>query len=197
MNPDSVQDIKNSFQVVYKYFSHNIRTSTATIVAMLEALKDGLGDDADEMMSMITESGFLLDLFDRGLSSCSNYILSGEISGVQDRINLHRLVNRFLDEVTYFQDTGAERPEIDIPDDFEVDDTSYIFKTLFQIILFEASKTCADCMKISLRQGQLSVRCANLFTENPEILKLFIEMFTAVGIEAGYDGEIYNMRFDK
>ncbi|MGE4497729.1 MAG: hypothetical protein AB7E48_07600, partial [Deferribacterales bacterium] len=59
---------------VYKYFSHNIRTSTSTIVAMMEAVKDGFDDDTGEMMELVAQSGFLLDLFDRGMSATFRYI---------------------------------------------------------------------------------------------------------------------------
>src|SRR6056297_967646 len=89
--------VKEDLRLAYEYFSHHIRTSSSTIVATLEAVKDGLADDPDEMLNIVTESGFLLDLFDRGLCVAISIASGDELPARSERINVGRLSEHFFE----------------------------------------------------------------------------------------------------
>jgi hypothetical protein len=193
---ESHRECNTDLLLVYKYFSHNIRTSTSTIVAMMEAVKDGFDDDTGEMMELVAQSGFLLDLFDRGMSATFRYIVAGEIEKRDDEIEIGKLTEHLLEKTCVLSETPETDLELDIDEKFKVKNNAYLLKSIFLIILYEAVKTSSGKLEITGVFPLLTIKCSNGFTGLPEIIQIFSEMFAKVGILLKYDSNSISMRFD-
>jgi hypothetical protein len=179
-------DMKDMLNTTFRYFSHNIRTATSTIVAMLEVVKDELGEDNDEMFHYVTESGFLLDLFDKGFSTCLQYVVCGEIESLNDDIELERLVDSFFHEVTLANEVGDFELVKKIDSGFVVKDTAYIFKTIFQIMLYEASKIHSGSIEIVASGNEIRVTCDDLFPEHKIMEQVVTNLYKEINIDFKY-----------
>jgi len=188
-----IEFIKERYSLAYKYFSHNIRTCTATIVTMLEVIQDGLDDDISEMASYATESGFLLDIFDRGLSTCAKFIGDGVTGSTEDVINLKKLTMNFLNNVGMLEET-PEQICSSMPDDFDIKDKGYAFKNLYQIIIYEAIRYNMQAPEFEINNKEIYIKSESFFTEMSEMFGIFIEIFETLDIELGYDGDRIYMR---
>jgi hypothetical protein len=189
MDPQPVCD--KQIEIVYKYFSHHIRTNTAVIVAMLEAINDGLTDDS--ATSMIMESGFLLDLFDRGMSVCFNHILRKAESSSPESVNLFKLISLFIDN-GMSKESGCTA-DISIPQDTAIQCEPYSFKSLILILMHESALAAQSGLNIEFRDDTLKITPDSGFYENPPILEIFSEIFAKQGFHFEYNNNFFLLRF--
>lgn len=180
----------------YKYFSHHIRTATSSIVALTEAMQDGLMDDSAEMAEMVAQSGFLLDLFDRGMSATFRYIIANEIDKRDDETDIGKLTEHLLEKTCVLSDVPETELELDIAADFKVRNNAYILKSIFLITLYEAIKTSSGKLEIKGEFPVLNIKTDKEFAGFPEIIQIFSEMFRQVGIKLEYDTNSISLRFD-
>ncbi|PLX67076.1 MAG: hypothetical protein C0603_10460 [Denitrovibrio sp.] len=178
-------------ELVYKYFSHHMRTNTAVIVAMLEAINEGLSDDS--MTEMIMESGYLLDIFDRGMSVCFNHIFDKPESSNTEEVNLLTLV-------TLFAENGVtseirDNIEIDISQNILVKCEPYAFKSLVHIFLHEASLVSTDKFSAIFKENSLIISPDAGFYENPPAFAIFSEVLQKQGMTLEYNKISITLRF--
>ena len=178
-------------ETVYRYFSHHIRTNTAVIVAMLEAINEGLSDES--MSEMIMESGYLLDIFDRGMSVSFNHIFGKEEKSVPEPIELLFLINLFVNSAV--TKDGSCTANINIPEKLAVICEPYSFKSLLQIFLHETVLACSREFTVSYSESILEMLPDKEFYENPPAFAVFKEIFSRQGITVEYDKKSIRLRF--
>jgi hypothetical protein len=193
---EKTRDCKDDLLMVYKYFSHNIRTSTSTIVAMMEAVQDGFDDDSGEMMELVAQSGFLLDMFDRGMSATFRYLIANEIEKRDDEVNIGKLTEHLLEKTCVIAETPETDLELNIDENFCVRNNAYLLKSIFLITLYETVKSSSGKVEITGTSPLLTIRSSNGFANFPEIIQIFSEIFCQVGILLKYDTNSLSMRFD-
>lgn len=189
---------KNPEEVLkaYKYFSHHIRTATSSIVALTEAMQDGLMDDSAEITELVAQSGFLLDLFDRGMSATFRYLVAGEIEKRDDETDIGKLVEHLLEKTYVLSDVPETELELDIDTDFKVINNAYMMKSIFLITLYEAIKASSGKLEIKGEFPVLNIKTNKEFAGFPEIIQIFSEMFCQVGIQLECDTNSISLRFD-
>lgn len=178
-------------EIVHRYFSHHIRTNTAVIVAMLEAINEGLSDES--MTQMIMESGYLLDLFDRGMSVCFNHILGKEESSQPEDIDLKLLVNLFIENAV--PKDGSCNTESNIPENLKVHCEPFAFKSLLQILMHEGALAAQGKLSVLYADNTISIKPDGGFYENPPAFAIFKEVLAKQGIYTKYDKTSIELRF--
>jgi len=178
-------------ETVHRYFSHHIRTNTAVIVAMLEAINEGLTDES--MSQMIMESGYLLDIFDRGMSVCFNHIFGKRESSEPEDVELKMLVDLFI--LNAVPKDGSCNTDTDIPENLKVHCEPYAFKNLLQIFLHEAVLAAQGSFSVRFADNTISIKPDGGFYENPEIFAIFKEVLASQGILTDYDKISIQLRF--
>ncbi len=163
---------------------------------MLEAVNDDLGDDAEEMLEIVAESGFLLDTFDRGMSSCFRFLLEDKVDAADDDIDVKRLVDHYLDKTKFSTHPDQADIEIDVEDDFHIRTCGYVFKTLFMMVLSEAVANAKGKLIIKGEPPVLSLSCGQGFNELPVVFSIFTNMFERGGTRFSYTSDEISMRFD-
>ena len=81
------ENLIHNLSIVREYFSHNMRTSTAMVVATVSIFKFGLSDDTDNMTDMIIESSYFLDVYDKAIVVLFNYVLNKPIKNVKEKFD--------------------------------------------------------------------------------------------------------------
>lgn len=163
---------KKRLELVYKYFSHHMRTNTAVIVAMLEAINEGLSDES--MTEMIMESGYLLDIFDRGMSVCFNHIFDKSESSDTEQVDLHMLIKLFVDNGVTKDING--NVTIDLPESTMISCEPYAFKSLIQIFLHEAALVSKEKFSVVFDKNTLTISPDTKFYENPPVFSIMKEI---------------------
>ena len=191
MNSDT---LINDLSVVREYFSHNLRTSTAMVVATVSLFKFGLSDDSDSMADMIVESAYFLDVYDKGMEILFNYILGKPIRNDKETFDHVKITGKVIEDL---KNTVKEQ-NINIFCCFENMNTcetnSYVAKALLELILCEEIRKCNAEMTISSRDNVLCIK-KTTETKNPEIYKIFAKFFAEFSIEFTYTLDTITLRF--
>ncbi len=191
MNSDT---LINDLSVVREYFSHNLRTSTAMVVATVSLFKFGLSDDSDSMADMIVESAYFLDVYDKGMEILFNYILGKPIRNDKETFDPVKITGKVIEDL---KNTVKEQ-NINIFCCFENMNTcetnSYVAKALLELILCEEIRKCNVEMTISSRDNVLCIK-KTTETKNPEIYKIFAKFFAEFSIEFTYTLDTITLRF--
>lgn len=191
MNSDT---LINDLSVVREYFSHNLRTSTAMVVATVSLFKFGLSDDSDSMADMIVESAYFLDVYDKGMEILFNYILGKPIRNDKETFDPVKITGKVIEDL---KNTVKEQ-NINIFCRFENMNTcetnSYVAKALLELILCEEIRKCNAEMTISSRDNVLCIK-KTTETKNPEIYKIFAKFFAEFSIEFTYTLDTITLRF--
>ncbi|PLX70588.1 MAG: hypothetical protein C0602_03515 [Denitrovibrio sp.] len=178
-------------ETVYKYFSHHMRTNTAVIVAMLEAIEDGLSDES--ITQMVMESGYLLDVFDRGMSVSFNYLFGKDESSEPEEIEIALLVEVFATNAV--TKDGSCEVDIDIPENIKVNCEPYSFKSIVQIFLHEAALAAKSGFSVVFSKNTLEITPDKSFYENPPVFAIFSDLLAKHGITLDYDKISIKLRF--
>lgn len=184
------RNLEKELDITYRYFSHHIRTCTSVVVAMLDVVAEGLTDES--MTSMIMESGYLLDIYDRGMSVCFNHILGKPHKIELEQVDLNLLIS------LYEKNAVSKEGGISVVYDTctkSVTCDAYSFKSLFQILLQEALSSSKSELKVTLNENTLSVVPDNGYNEIQGVFSIFAEIFGRTGIVMTYDKSIINLRF--
>ena len=191
MNSDT---LINDLSVVREYFSHNLRTSTAMVVATVSLFKFGPSDDSDSMADMIVESAYFLDVYDKGMEILFNYILGKPIRNDKETFDPVKITGKVIEDL---KNTVKEQ-NINIFCCFENMNTcetnSYVAKALLELILCEEIRKCNAEMTISSRDNVLCIK-KTTETKNPEIYKIFAKFFAEFSIEFTYTLDTITLRF--
>lgn len=188
---NSAESREKNLETVYKYFSHHIRTNTSVIVATLEAINEGLSDQS--MTEMIMESGYLLDLFDRGMSVCFNHILGKEESSQPENVELGLLINLFIKNAVTKDGTCCTA--ITIPKNIKIHCEPYSFKNLTQILLHETALVSRCSFKADFKGNELTIAPDHGYYEFPAVFSIFEEIYAKQEITAIYNKTSIILRF--
>lgn len=178
-------------ETVYKYFSHHMRTNIAVVVAMLEAMSEGLSDES--MTEMVMESGYLLDIFDRGMSVSFNHIFGKSESSEPEFLELALLVGLFVSNAV--TKDGSCNVELTIPENIKVRCEPYSFKSIVQIFLHEAALNAKSGFVVIFEDNTLTIAPDKGFYDNPPVFEIFSELMKKQGITAQYDKISIKLRF--
>lgn len=184
----------NELSIVREYFSHNLRTSTAMVVATVSIFKFGISDDTDSMADMIIESSYYLDVYDKGMEVLFNYILGKPIRNDKETFDPVKIASRVIEDLH----STIKEQNINISYSFEdmgvFKTNNYVAKTLLELVLCEEIKKCVADIVISSKNNTLSIK-KNCDTDNPEIYKIFARFFAELGIEFTYTNNTITLRF--
>jgi hypothetical protein len=185
----SQTDIERRLDVTYRYFSHHIRTCTSVVVAMLDAVAEGLTDKS--MTDMIMESGYLLDIYDRGMSVCFNHVLGKPHTAEPEEVDIAHLVELYVKNAVS-EESAAVTCHLK---GVSVICDAYSFKSLFQIILQEGLASSKDELKITHDENKIFILPDKGYNEIQPIFAIFAEIFDRTGIVMSYDKSFIILRF--
>lgn len=191
MNPDT---LISDLSIVREYFSHNLRTSTAIVVATVSLFKFGFSDDTDSMADTIVESSYFLDIYDKGMEILFNYILGKPVCNNKEIFEPVRIANRVVEDLRCTiteQNVTIRRSFKDI---CKCETNSYVAKTLLELILCEEIRKCASSLTISSHDNKLCID-KTYETKDPEIYKIFAKIFAEFSIEFTYTPNSLTLRF--
>ena len=184
----------NDLSVVREYFSHNLRTSTAMVVATVSIFKFGLSDDTDNMADMIIESSYFLDVYDKGMEVLFNYVLGKPIRNDKEAFDPVKITGKVIEDLR----SSIKEQNINVLCFFEdmkvVETNSYVAKTLLELILCEEIRKCTSDLTISSRDNILLIKKTK-GTKNPEIYNIFVRFFKEFNIEFTYTEDTLTLRF--
>ena len=184
----------NDLSVVREYFSHNLRTSTAMVVATVSIFKFGLSDDTDNMADMIIESSYFLDVYDKGMEVLFNYVLGKPIRNDKEAFDPVKITGKVIEDLR----SSIKEQNINVLCFFEdmkpVETNSYVAKTLLELILCEEIRKCTSDLTISSRDNILLIKKTK-GTKNPEIYNIFARFFKESNIEFTYTEDTLTLRF--
>lgn len=184
----------NDLSVVREYFSHNLRTSTAMVVATVSIFKFGLSDDTDNMADMIIESSYFLDVYDKGMEVLFNYVLGKPIRNDKEAFDPVKITGKVIEDLR----SSIKGQNINVLCFFEdmkpVETNSYVAKTLLELILCEEIRKCTSDLTISSRDNILLIKKTK-GTKNPEIYNIFARFFKEFNIEFTYTEDTLTLRF--
>lgn len=188
---NNVPECEKKLETVYKYFSHHMRTNTAVIVAMLEAINEGLSDES--MTEMVMEAGYLLDIFDRGMSVCFNHLFGKKESSEPEEIALAALSAHFVKSAV--AKDGSCEAVINIPEGVKVRCEPFAFKCLLQIFMHETALAAGGGFCADFNKNTLELRPNGGFYETPPAFEVFKEILAVQGIETEYSKISITLRF--
>lgn len=183
-------DLKKNLDIVYRYFSHYIRTCTSVVVAMLDVVAEGLSDES--MTAMIMESGYLLDIYDRGMSVSFNHILDKKHETELEKVDIGLLLKLFSKNAISAESGVSISGNID---SCCVLCDAYSFKSLLQILLQEAVASAKTDVRVTFDKNVLSIAPDNGYNEVQPIFSIFAEIFAETNIYMSYDKNKIDLRF--
>jgi len=188
---NTAESPEKKLELVYKYFSHHLRTNTAVVVAMLEAINEGLSDES--MTQMIMESGYLLDIFDRGMSVSFNHIFNKPESSEPEDVNVKMLVDLFITNAV--PKDGSCDALIEIPENLQIHCEPYAFKNLLQIFMHEGALAAQGSINVKYADKAIVITPEGGFYEHPPVFDIFKEILKAQGIETEFTKISITLRF--
>ena len=191
MNSDT---LINDLSVVREYFSHNMRTSTAMVVATVSIFKFGLSDDTDNMTDMIIESSYFLDVYDKGMEVLFNYVLNKPIKNEKEKFDPVKITGKVIEDLR----CSIQEQNIKVSCIYDemnpVKTNSYIAKTLLELILCEEIRKCSSELSIHSRGDVLTIK-KSYNTDIPDIYQIFKNILAEVEIDFIYTSDSVSLRF--
>ena len=189
------ENLVRDLSIVREYFSHNMRTSTAMVVATVSLFKFGLSDDTDDSMTdMIIESAYFLDVYDKGMEVMFNYVLGKPIRNDKEIFDPVKITGKVIEDLK----CSIKDQNINVTcifGEMEIFETnSYVAKTILELILCEEIRKCTDEISIHTRGNVLTIKKTNS-NDAPEMYKLFTKFLKELNIELSYSNDIVTMRF--
>ena len=190
---DSENLIRN-LSIVREYFSHNMRTSTAMVVATVSIFKFGLSDDTDNMTDMIIESSYFLDVYDKGMEVLFNYVLNKPIKNEKEKFDPVKITGKVIEDLR----CSIQEQNIKVSCIYDemnpVKTNSYIAKTLLELILCEEIRKCSSELSIHSRGDVLTIK-KSYNTDIPDIYQIFKNILAEVEIDFIYTSDSVSLRF--
>ncbi len=144
----------NDLKEIYSYFSHNFRTSVATIITTIEAVKMELISMDDDEIASVYESAYILDLCDVSLTTCIDYVLNKKIPDNQNIINPCEYVKNALNEFKAYLKESEINVDLNC-NDFEVKTNEFVIKNFLQLLTIENIKNTVKTMNIMAKNGKI------------------------------------------
>ena len=188
------ENLIHNLSIVREYFSHNMRTSTAMVVATVSIFKFGLSDDTDNMTDMIIESSYFLDVYDKGMEVLFNYVLNKPIKNEKEKFDPVKITGKVIEDLR----CSIQEQNIKVSciyDEMDpVKTNSYIAKTLLELILCEEIRKCSSELSIHSRGNVLTIK-KSYNTDIPDIYQIFKNILAEVEIDFIYTSDSVSLRF--
>lgn len=184
----------NNLSIVREYFSHNMRTSTAMVVATVSIFKFGLSDDTDNLTDMIMESSYFLDMYDKGMEIFFHYVLGKPIRNDREQVDPIKITNKLIENLSNTIKEQGVKVELCFEEMTIPETNSYLVKTLLELIIAEEIKKCDAGISIRTRNNTFSIS-KEKGTDYPEIYGIFAVLLSDLNIEFQYDEKNIALRF--
>ena len=188
------ENLIHNLSIVREYFSHNMRTSTAMVVATVSIFKFGLSDDTDNMTDMIIESSYFLDVYDKGMEVLFNYVLEKPIKNEKEKFDPVKITGKVIEDLR----CSIQEQNIKVSCIYDemnpVKTNSYIAKTLLELILCEEIRKCSSELSIHSRGDVLTIK-KSYNTDIPDIYQIFKNILAEVEIDFIYTSDSVSLRF--
>lgn len=188
------ENLIHNLSIVREYFSHNMRTSTAMVVATVSIFKFGLSDDTDNMTDMIIESSYFLDVYDKGMEVLFNYVLEKPIKNEREKFDPVKITGKVIEDLR----CSIQEQNIKVSCIYDemnpVKTNSYIAKTLLELILCEEIRKCSSELSIHSRGDVLTIK-KSYNTDIPDIYQIFKNILAEVEIDFIYTSDSVSLRF--
>lgn len=188
------ENLIHNLSIVREYFSHNMRTSTAMVVATVSIFKFGLSDDTDNMTDMIIESSYFLDVYDKGMEVLFNYVLEKPIKNEKEKFDPVKITGKVIEDLR----CSIQEQNIKVSCIYDemnpVKTNSYIAKTLLELILCEEIRKCSSELSIHSRGDVLTIK-KSYNTDIPDIYQIFKKILAEVEIDFTYTSDSVSLRF--
>lgn len=188
------ENLIHNLSIVREYFSHNMRTSTAMVVATVSIFKFGLSDDTDNMTDMIIESSYFLDVYDKGMEVLFNYVLNKPIKNEREKFDPVKITGKVIEDLR----CSIQEQNIKVSCIYDemnpVKTNSYIAKTLLELILCEEIRKCSSELSIHSRGDVLTIK-KSYNTDIPDIYQIFKNILAEVEIDFTYTSDSVSLRF--
>ncbi len=188
------ENLIHNLSIVREYFSHNMRTSTAMVVATVSIFKFGLSDDTDNMTDMIIESSYFLDVYDKGMEVLFNYVLNKPIKNEKEKFDPVKITGKVIEDLR----CSIQEQNIKVSCIYDemnpVKTNSYIAKTLLELILCEEIRKCSSELSIHSRGDVLTIK-KSYNTDIPDIYQIFKNILAEVEIDFIYTSDSVSLRF--
>lgn len=180
--------------IVREYFSHNMRTSTAMVVATVSMFKYGLNDDIDNMSDIIIESAYFLDIYDKGMETLFSYLFDNKIRNDKEQFDPLKIAVRLIEDIKNSIKTQGVEIECFF-DNMNINNTnSYAVKTLIELILCEEIRKSESKLILKAKNNTFTI-IREKPSELPAIYSIFARFLQELNIEFTYDNETLILRF--
>ena len=191
----TTQNLIHSLNIVREYFSHNMRTSTAMVVATVSVMKLGLDTENDDIDGIIIESSYFLDIYDKGMEVVFNHVLDKPMRNDKENVAPLKIVELLLANLTKTIEEQGSKITCNFKDDIIIPETnSYILKTLLEVIICEEIKKSDTGLTINSENNTIIIR-KHMKSSSPEIYDIFADMLHKLNIEFTYNDENTTLRF--
>lgn len=189
------QSLVSNLSIVREYFSHNIRTSTAMIVASVSIFKFGLDSENDDISEIIIESSYFLDVYDKAMEIMFNYVLDKPIRNDKEVFAPLKVIEVIIENLR----KTIKEQGVDIVCEFNNDITmsetnGYVLKTLLEVVLCEEIKKSDSGLTIVTEDNVITIK-KHMKSSCPDIYHLFADFFKKFNIEFDFDAENTILRF--
>ena len=188
------ENLIHNLSIVREYFSHNMRTSTAMVVATVSIFKFGLSADTDNMTDMIIESSYFLDVYDKGMEVLFNYVLNKPKKKKKEKFDPVKITGKVIEDLR----CSIQEQNIKVSCIYDemnpVKTNSYIAKTLLELILCEEIRKCSSELSIHSRGDVLTIK-KSYNTDIPDIYQIFKNILAEVEIDFIYTSDSVSLRF--
>lgn len=180
--------------IVREYFSHNMRTSTAMVVATVSMFKYGLNDDIDNMSDIVIESAYFLDIYDKGMETLFSYLFDNKIRNDKEQFDPLKIALRLIEDVKNSIKTQGVEIECFF-DEMNINNTnSYAVKTLIELILCEEIRKSESKLTLKAKNKTFTI-IREKHSDLPEIYSIFARFLQELNIQFIYDNETLTLRF--
>jgi hypothetical protein len=186
--------MKEDILLVYKYFSHHMRNSTAMIAASVTLLSYQMDTNDEELLSEVVEASFLLDLFDAAMNICFKHLLGEHGTVTEDDFSLEATVAHFSEQMKTMLDEKNIVLTLSIEHPAVVKARAYDLKTITSIIIYEVILQAEKHLKITLKENILEIYTES-FYEAPQIWKILKRVLAERRVEFNYIDNNCTLRF--
>jgi hypothetical protein len=185
--------MKDDILLVYKYFSHHMRNSTAMIAASVTLLSYRMESNTEELLNEVVEASFLLDIFDAGMNICFRHLF-GTNAVTEDDFSVEATIIHFTEQVKAMMAEKNISLSLIIEDPAIVKGSAYDIKTLVSIIIYEMILQAERHITITLKKRVLEVYSES-FYEAPPLWKILKQVLAERKVDFDYSDKSCTLRF--
>jgi hypothetical protein len=186
--------MKEDILLVYKYFSHHMRNSTAMIAASVTLLSYRMESNDEELLNEVVEASFLLDIFDAGMNICFKHLLGEHNAVSEDDFSVEATVTHFIEQMKTMLEEKGIALSLSVDNPAVVKTRAYDLKTITSIIIYEIILQSEKHLRINLKENLLEIYTES-FYEAPPIWKILKRVLAERRVEFNFIDKNCTLRF--